>query len=161
MSMRRGVVLAPIVAAFLLGGVGQAQEISVEAWEELRSLQKEIVEGRDAIVKANLSLTEAEAKAFWPVYNDYRAEMEKVNDRKVTLISDFAQNFGKLSDEKSNALLKESFAIQEAAIKVKEKYIKRFDKVLPPRMVTRFYQIDNKFDAVVNVRLAENIPLAP
>lgn len=136
-----------------------AAEVSVnDVVEMVRTM---IQADRKAVVAANMGLSNEQSKAFWPVYNDYRAEMEKVNDRKVALIADFAKNFEKLGDEKSKELLKENFSVQEDAIKVKEKYIKRFEKVLPSTMVARFYQIDNKFDAVINVKLAENIPLAP
>ena len=34
-------------------------------------------------------------------------------------------------------------------------------KAIPPRKVARFYQIDNKLDAVVRADLAKQIPLAP
>ena len=122
MSMRRVVVLVPIVAAFLLGGVGQAQEISVEAWEELRELQKEIVEGRDAIVKANLSLTEDEAKAFWPVYEDYRAAADEVQARTGKLIEAYAANVDEMNDTKAEAFFQEWLAVDRAELEMREAY---------------------------------------
>jgi hypothetical protein len=37
-------------------------------------------------VAANFPLTDRESRAFWPVYKEYRAEVEKVADRVAKLI---------------------------------------------------------------------------
>jgi hypothetical protein len=44
-------------------------------------------------------------------------------------------------------------------LKLHKKYMRRFGKLLTPLELARFYQIENKLDAVVNVQLAQGIPL--
>ena len=159
MSMRRGVVLAPMVAVFLLGSVGQAQEISVEAWEELRELQEEIVEGRDEVVKANLTLTEAEAKAFWPVYEKYRADADKIQGRKGKLVEAYAANVDQMNDIKAGAFFQEWLAIDRAELEMRESYAKKVRKVLPERKAIRFFQVESKLDALMRLDATLRIPL--
>ena len=159
MSMRRSVVLAPVVAVFLLGGVGQAQEISVEAWEELRELQKEIFEGRDAIVKANLSLTEAEAKAFGPVYEEYRAAANAIQERTGKLIEAYAANVEVMNDTKAGAFFQEWLAIDRAELEMRETYAKKVRKALPARKAIRFFQVESKLDALMRLDATLRIPL--
>lgn len=36
----------------------------------------------------------------------------------------------------------------------------RFRRALPPRVVVRYFQLDNKLDAVIRAELARVIPLA-
>jgi hypothetical protein len=57
-------------------------------------------------------------------------------------------------------MLKEFMAIQNEKTKVQSKYVDRFRKVLPARSVARFYQIENKLDAIVSYDLASEVPLA-
>jgi hypothetical protein len=159
MSMRRGVVLAPVVALFLLGGVGQAQEMSVEAWEELRDLQEQVVEGRDAIVKANLSLTEDETKAFLPVYEEYRAASDEIQARTGKLIEAYAANVDEMNDTKAEAFFQEWLAIDRAELEMREAYAKRIRKALPAMKAIRFFQVENKLDAIVRLDDAMRIPL--
>ena len=159
MSMRRGVLLAPVVAAFLLGGVGQAQEMSVEAWEELRELQKEIVEGRDAIVKANLSLTEDEAEAFLPVYDEYRAAANEIQARTGKLIEAYAANVDEMNDTKAQAFFQEWLAIDRAELEIREAYAQKIQKVLPARKAIRFFQVESKLDALMRLDATMRIPL--
>ena len=39
------------------------------------------------------------------------------------------------------------------------KYVPRFQSVLPPRKVARFYQVENKLRALLSYDLARDIPL--
>ena len=110
----------------------------------------------------NLELTDAESKAFWPVYDEYWVQMKKIGDREVVLIEDFAKhyNYESLTDEKAEEMLKELLSIMKDENKLKKKYVKKFMKVLPAKKVLRYYQIENKMDAVINFDLAATIPLA-
>jgi hypothetical protein len=123
-------------------------------------LSREVLQTqRKALVAKNMDMTEEESQVFWPVYNDYRAAVREVNDRKVKLITDYAANYGTLSDEKAEEMLSEFLKIQKAEVKVKKGYVKKFKRVLPIKKVLRFYQVENKLDAIVNFQLARDIPL--
>ncbi|MGZ8500911.1 MAG: hypothetical protein ACXWXL_21060, partial [Candidatus Binatia bacterium] len=42
------------------------------------------------LMAANMELTEAEAKAFWPVYDEYQKELHKVNEPLIALRNGYA-----------------------------------------------------------------------
>ncbi|MFQ5760905.1 MAG: transcriptional regulator [Acidiferrobacterales bacterium] len=117
--------------------------------------------GREVIVERNMQLNREDSNKFWPVYNDYRGAIDKVNDRRIKLITSYADSYnsGNLSDDKALGLLNEFLSIEKARLKVKKKYVPRFKKVLPPKKVVRFFQVDNKLDAIVKMEMARNIPL--
>ena len=115
---------------------------------------------RQAIVAKNLPLSEPQAAGFWPVYREYRATLAPLGDRSVKLITDYAAKYGSLTDPDADAMLKESLAIQTERLKVQSKYVDRFKKIVPGTLVARFYQIENKLDAIINYELAAQIPLA-
>ena len=56
----------------------------------IQMLREEVGKDRRQIVKANMLLTNSEAARFWPIYDEYRAEMHKLGDRRVKLITDYA-----------------------------------------------------------------------
>ncbi len=113
---------------------------------------------RQAIVTDAMQFSASESELFWPLYREYRNDMSKVLDRRAKLIKDFAAEYGNLSDETAERMLKEFFDIENDTLKVKKRYVKKFQKILPPVKVTRFYQVENKLDAIVRVQLAQNIP---
>ena len=115
---------------------------------------------RQAIVTSVMDLTPTESQAFWPMYRDYRLEMAKVGDRATKLLVDYSDQYDTLTDDQAKKIMKEWISIENAKNSVKSKYVSRFQKILPARKVMRFFQADNKLDAVVNARLASVVPLA-
>jgi hypothetical protein len=116
---------------------------------------------RKAVVEQGMALTATESPLFWPVYAEYEIERTAVNDRKVKLITDYAAAYPSLSDEVAKTLLEDYFDVEADMLDVKEKYARRLGKIFPVTRVARFIQLENKLDALVNLSLAEQIPLAP
>ena len=114
---------------------------------------------RNELVNQFMELNLKEVGAFLPVYEAYRTEMGKLGDRTQKLIIDYAKNQDKLSDQRALAMLDESMKIKEAELELRRKYVEEFKRVIPPKKVVRFFQVDNKFDAIVNYNLAGSIPL--
>jgi hypothetical protein len=138
-----------------------ARAQTVDPWTAIQQLQADLKANRQAVVAANLPLTDGEALAFWPVYKEYRAEVEKVADRVAKLIVAYASNYESMTDEKADAFFKESVGIERDKLTVREKYVPKVRAVLPGQKAARFFQIENKLDAIVNVSLAQEIPLVP
>ena len=114
---------------------------------------------RQAILAKAMKFTEDESLAFWPAYRDYRMDMARLGDRLVKVITEFTSANAALSDEQANRLLDEFLDIKSKEVSVKKKYVGVFRKLLPAAKVTRFFQLENKLDAVVNFELAATIPL--
>jgi hypothetical protein len=115
---------------------------------------------RKALVAENLPLTDAQGGAFWPVYQEYRGEMSKIGDRTLKLITDYAEGYDTLTDVQASALMSEYLAIQKDSVRIKDKYRTRFEKVIPPKLALRFYQIENRLDAIIQMEVLSAIPLA-
>ncbi|MBP1621307.1 MAG: hypothetical protein H6Q02_2074 [Acidobacteria bacterium] len=148
------VVAAVIVVAGAASALAQASET-----DQLQQLRAEIQADRQAVVAANLGLTDAEGAAFWPVYREYRGELSKVGDRMQKLIQDYAKIYDTATAEQAKPMVDEMLAIQQAELKVKESYLPKFRKVIPETKVARFLQIENKIDALIRLELAADIPL--
>src|SRR5437899_5179069 len=104
---------------------------------------------RQAIVTSVMDLTPKEAEAFWPLYREYRMEMAKVGDRISKLLVQYSEQSDGLTDAQASQLLKDWISVEKARTGVKDKYVSRFKKILPARKVMRFFQADNKLDAML------------
>ena len=147
------------VAAFLSLACAGSTLVLAQPSSEIELTRSAIQAERQALVTANLGLTEDEGLAFWPVYRDYRVEMARVGDRLVKLITDYAASWEALPDAQASALVRDLLAVQQDALRVKEKFAPRFEKVISAKSVFRFYQIENKLDAFVMMGVVEQIPL--
>ena len=150
-----------VLVAIALAWPASVGAQAVDQWTEIQQLQADLKADRQAVVATNLPLTEGEARAFWPVYKEYRGEVERLGDRLATLITAYAASFGTLTDEKADTFFKELLAIERDKVTIREKYLPKVRAVLPAIKAARFLQIENKLDAIVNVTLASEIPLVP
>jgi hypothetical protein len=113
------------------------------------------------LVAANMSLSEQEAPAFWPVYEAYQKDLGALNERTRKAIESYASayNAGTVPDETAKKLLDEALAIEAAEVDLRKSYVPKFGKVLPAAKVARYYQIENKIRAAIKYELAAGIPL--
>ena len=113
-------------------------------------------------VAVTMQFTESEARGFWPLYEGYQADLDTLNARLRQLIVDYAREYrgNTLTDERAQALLEESLAIEQAESDLKRGYVKKLSTALPGVQVARYIQIENKIRAVLKYDLAEAIPLA-
>ena len=114
---------------------------------------------RKALVGSNMKLSPEESKAFWPVYNQYEAAMDKIEDRHLAEIKDFAKNYNTMTDAMAKAKLDEVMAIAQARLDTQKKYIPKFRAAVSQIKTTRFFQIDNKMHALVQCEIAQFVPL--
>jgi hypothetical protein len=113
------------------------------------------------VVAANMELTESEAKSFWPIYEQYQKDLQKINQRIVSLLESYADDFRRksLTDEKAKKLIDEAVAIEQAEAGLKSTYAPKLSKSLPVTKVVRYLQVENKIRAVVKYDIASGVPL--
>jgi hypothetical protein len=157
MKMTRCLLLA--LACLLALPAAQAQQPTADSMQVLREKLKA---DKKLLVAENMALTEGEAKAFWPIYEDYQKSLNDLNDRIAMLLVNYAKayNAGSLSDAKARQLLDQLFGIEEEEVKVKRAFVPRLAKVLPGQKVARYMQIENKIRALVKYEIAGEVPLA-
>jgi hypothetical protein len=152
-------LIAVVVIGIGLTGFGLATAQNPR--DAIESLRTDLKADRKAVIAEEMKLTDQESQAFWPLYRSYRAEVEKVNDRIAELVLEYADLYPNVPEQKASEMLSQHAKIEADLLGVKQKYLKKFGKVLPPSKVFRFAQLDNRFDLGVRVGLAATIPLLP
>ena len=154
---RRARTLAAVALVGLAAGAATAQTVK----EQLDVTRQAIESQRRVLVAGAIPLTDAEAKAFWPLYDAYEKERRPLDERASQLVADFLARAASLTDAQAKAMVDEALAIEEGKLRVRRTWLGRMQKAIPAVKVARFYQIDNKLDAAVRADIAKQIPLAP
>jgi len=136
-----------------LRGAGEAAKADMDA------LRDSIRADKKALVAASLKLTDEEAARFWPLYDRYQKEQTAVNDRLVKVIEEYAASFPGVSNEKAMKLTDDYLAAESDRANLRRTYLAELAKALPGKKVMRFYQLENKIDAIVRYDLAAGIPI--
>ena len=127
--------------------------------DNMQIVLEKIRADKKLFVAENMQLTEAEAKAFWPVYDQYQDELFLLRTRTAKLIKDFSDAYEKMANETAKKLMDEYMTIETLGPKLRQTYLPKFRKVLPEVKVVRYYQIENKINAALMYEIASNIPL--
>jgi hypothetical protein len=129
--------------------------------DNMQILRDKLRADKKVVVAANMELTESEAKGFWPIYDQYQKDLQKINQRIVKLLESYADDFHKksLTDDKAKKLIDEAVAIEQAEANLKSAYAPKLGKALPVKKVARYLQIENKIRAVIKYDLAQGVPL--
>jgi len=154
-------LLALTAGMLLLGNAAaQAQTQSPNLNDDTQMLLSQIQADKAAVVLRSLELTDPEARAFTPVYDEYQKERKEIAQRQIAELNKFASNYGSMTDKAAGEILKSWFKIQEDKNDLVKKYAKKFEHVLPKTKVLRFVQVENKLETVVDLQAARVIPLA-
>jgi hypothetical protein len=158
---RKGIIKAVVLSVLVLfiSGMAWAAQQGDAQSDNMQILRDKIQADKKLVVATNMTLTENEAKAFWPVYDSYQKDLIKLNDRTLKNIVDYAANMDKMSDEIAKKIVTEHLAIESDRQKLRQSYLPKFAKALPYKKVMRYYQMENKIFAVVSYEAAKKIPL--
>jgi len=127
--------------------------------QDAQLLREDIRSEKKQIIAANMGLTDAEAVKFWPVYDQYAAELAKLGDTRYALIKEYAQTYDAMTDAEADSLLKRATALDEQQVQLRTTYIPNVRAVLPAKKTALFFQLDRRISLLIDLQIASNIPL--
>ena len=150
-----------ITMAIMFFGLAPLNGAQDKPADNMQILRDKIKADKKLVVASNMELTESEAKNFWPIYDEYQKELQKINRRLVGLLESYADDSRKksLTDDKAKKLIDEANSIEKAEVDLKSTFAPKLSKALPIIKVARYLQIENKIRAVVKYDLAQGVPL--
>lgn len=157
----RGSLLALAAAILALPTATLAQDTisDEEVAAVIEAARSEMRASREQLLAANLSLTQQEADRFWPLYREYNTKKASHGDERLKIIKDYASAYPDVDDATAASLVDRSVKNTKAANKLKEQYVEKFRKVLPPVKLMRFLQIESRVDNLVELQIQRSIPV--
>jgi len=164
---RNSAAICKTLAVLLLScGIAFAQDAKPAAAtsqsptdQDIAMLRKDLRSQRKQIIAANLPLTSGEAEKFWPVYEQYVGELVQINNAKYSLIKQYVQSSGTMTDDQADAAVKQWLGVDESVTQLRMKYIPSFRKVLSAKNTALFYQLDRRVQLMIDLQLASQLPL--
>ena len=156
MVFRTRIILILVGFTMLCPSLSFAEDMPTD---NMQILVEKIRADKKLLVAENMQLSESEAKGFWPLYDRYQNELFLLRQRTLKLINDYGEAYGQMTDNTAKKLVDEYMTIEGLGLKLRETYLPEFRKVIPEVKVLRYYQIENKINAVLFYELASNIPL--
>ena len=155
-----GACFGPSPKSFAQAG-SSAQSTTAQSGidQDIHLLRLDIRSKKKQLIAANLVLSDVEATKFWPVYEQYTAELVRINNEKYAVIKEYAEGQGSMTNEQGLSLIGRALAVEEQVAQLRTKYVPIFSKVVPGKTVATFFQIERRVQAMIDLQLASQLPL--
>jgi outer membrane murein-binding lipoprotein Lpp len=127
--------------------------------QDIKLMREDIRSKKKQLIAANLKLTDDEATKFWPVYDQYTAELVKINNEKYALIKEYADTWGTMTDAQALSLTNRALDVEKNVANLRIKYVPIFSTAIPGKKVATFYQIERRVQAMIDLQLGSQLPL--
>jgi hypothetical protein len=161
------VATAFAVGAKTRGPVAQGQQVIVERVinptvtdEDIALLRQDLRAKKMQVIGENMSLSNAEAEKFWPIYNHYVKDLIEVNNQKYGLLKQYAEMWATMTDEDALIYVRHWLEADGQAQTLRLKYVPVVSQVLPGKKAATFFQLDRRLNMIIDLQLSSQIPLA-
>jgi len=127
--------------------------------DEIGLIQSAYGMEKRAIVEQVMKLTEAEAPAFWKVYDEYEVSRKEYGKKRVDNIVDYANNYDKMTDAKATELIKAALNNQASFTKLLQSTYSKMSKATTPTRAAQFLQLEYYLENVIRLGISDGIPM--
>ena len=161
--LNRSLAALALAGAFLLPGIPLAAQtystpLPTVNDKDVALLRKNLQAEAKKLITKNMQFTDSEAAGFWPLYDQYAAEVRKVNDTRFGLIKQYAKVYTTMTQDEADSMFKLLSEADQTIISLRLQYLPKFEQVLPGTKAALFMQLDRRLDSLFNVQIASQLP---
>jgi hypothetical protein len=127
---------------------------------DIAMLRQDIRAMKLQVIGQNMSLSDAEAQKFWPIYKHYADDLHDVNNAKYALFKQYAETWGTMSDTDALIYIRHSIEADAEAQSLRLKYVPVMNQILPGKKAATFFQLERRLCLMIDLQLFSQIPLA-
>jgi Spy/CpxP family protein refolding chaperone len=152
-SLAAAALLAAAGAAWAAGAAAQSAPATVDSVREAARTDKR------GLVERNMKLTPEEAKVFWPIYDDYQKQLDRIVKRENRAITDFVASENSMTDANAKRIVNEVLGADADEQKLRDRQMRKLTAALNAKKAARFIQIENKIRTIQRYDIVEQLPL--
>jgi hypothetical protein len=134
----------------------QSQELTIDS--TIAVVRANMRADRAALITTGMNFNDKDGAAFWPIYQQYDYERDRLDDRRAAVIKQYTQKYPNLTDAEAKAMADQMLDCEYRLAELKKKYYKKFNKVLPALTVTKFFQLERRIDLMMDIQVEAALP---
>jgi hypothetical protein len=151
-------------ALILFGALGAAAQTPPPSDEEknlqayVGLLRSDVRKAKSQVISEVMQFDAAQAAKFWPVYTEFEKEFTKIGDGIQALVNDYIANYDRMTPEAADRLATRLLDLEQQRLDLKKKYYARVKGTLDAVTATRFLQVENQLEKLLDLQLAAQLP---
>src|SRR5262249_17929098 len=118
-----------------------------------------VADQKEQLVGLVLSLDQADADKFWPLYSQYEAELGKLNASAAASIDVYVKNGGRLNEQQADQVVPNQTHFQSQRAALLEKYYDQVKGALGPEKAARFYEAESQLLSLSDLQSSSKLPV--
>jgi len=135
-----------------------SEKKNIEEYIEL--LRENVWEGKAQLLGVVLQLDADEAAKFWPIFDEYNAELAKLHESMRANIETYTREYSQLTDEKADQVVKAALDHRKQQNELLARYYERVKKALGAVTAARFLEIEQQLLLIIELQLLSSLPVA-
>src|SRR6187397_718123 len=127
---------------FILGSFIFFPSFAQSNKEDIDMIQAMYGKEKKSIAADFIELPDNKKDAFWKIYDDYEAERKALGKKRINLIEKYANAYDTLTDKSTDAIIKETIAMQKSTDALIAKYYDKISKSVSVKPAAQFYQLE-------------------
>ncbi|MGB8478495.1 MAG: hypothetical protein WCE63_06595 [Acidobacteriaceae bacterium] len=134
-----------------------AQNTNLQAYIEL--LRSNVQAAATQVLTETMQLNDAQAEKFWPIYHEFSFNLQKLNDKKIAGIKEYADSYDTMTDANANQLAETALSLENQRNDLKKTYYEKMRKELGGIVAARWLQVENQMLMVIDLQIASSLPV--
>jgi len=126
--------------------------------EDVDMIQAMYGKQKKEIAAEFIILPDAKKDAFWKIYDDYETERKALGKQRISLLEKYANAYDTLGDKSTDAIIKQTIALQKSTDALIGKYYDKIMKTVGVKPAAQFYQLESYLLSVIRAYIMSNIP---
>jgi hypothetical protein len=122
-------------------------------------LRSDIKLQKKFLVSQTMNFSEEDGSVFWPIYKEYESELDKLGDKRLANIKDFAENYQEMTDPKADEIINQAFNYQEERLELKRNVYNQIKEKLNPSTAAKFIQLEHQIQLIIDLKINAELPL--
>ncbi len=133
------------------------QEKNLQAYISL--IRQNVRQEKAEIMGSVMMLSADDASKFWPIYNEYDAELNKLNNLRVENIKEYARTYDQMTDAKADEIIQSAMAYQKARSELLSKTYDRLKQAVGAITAARFVQVEHQLLLLIDLQITSELPV--
>jgi hypothetical protein len=130
---------------------------NIEAYISL--MRADLRKQKSEVMAEVMQLDADGAAKFWPIYRDFEVELSQFYDQVGAMIKNYSAQYPNMTNEVADQLGTKALDLEQQRNVMKRKYYTRFKTALDSFVATRFLQVENQIERIIDLQIAAELPI--
>jgi len=128
------------------------------AQDDIEKVQQAWKKDKKELVRIGMELNTADSVKFWPIYDKYEAERQKLGRERILALNDYADNYFTITNAKADEIINKLFKNEAALTKLQQDYYGKVKTAVSALVAAKFMHVEAYLQSTIRSMIQGALP---